>query len=130
MAIGSRDFHGQPHTRGKGRAGEEAAVKWLERQGYRVLERNVVNRGGEIDVVAREGAILCFVEIKARGRQDFGPALAAVTPAKRRRLARAASLHLALSGLSGACRFDVLGLEWTAAGWEYTLVRDAFSVEG
>lgn len=124
------DFHRQPHTRGKGRAGEDQAVRWLERQGYRILDRNVVNRGGEIDVVAREGDTLCFVEIKARGRADFGPALAAVTPAKRRRLARAASLHLALTGLSGECRFDVLGLEWTTSGWEYILVRDAFSVEG
>jgi putative endonuclease len=80
--------------------------------------------------VAREGDTLCFVEIKARGRTGFGPAMAAVTPAKRRRVARAAALHLALNALSGPCRFDVLGLDWTPSGWEYTLVRDAFSVEG
>ena len=125
-----RDFQRQPHTRGKGRAGEEQAVRWLQRQGYRILERNVVNRGGEIDVIAREGETLCFIEIKARSRTDFGSGLAAVTPAKQRRLARAAALHLALNGLNGACRFDVLALHWTPVGWEYTLVRNAFSFEG
>lgn len=118
------------HTRARGRAGEDAAVDWLERQGYQILDRNVTNGGGEIDVVARDRDTLCFVEIKARGRTDFGPALAAVGPAKRRRLARAAAMHLALHGLTGPCRFDVLGLDWTASGWEYTLVRDAFEVEG
>jgi putative endonuclease len=123
-------FHGQPHNRGRGREGEEAAVRWLERQGYVVVDRNVRNRGGEIDVIARDGDTLCFVEIKARGRTDYGPATAAVTPAKQRRLARAAALHLALHGFSGPCRFDVLGLDWTPAGWEYTLVRDAFFLGG
>ncbi|HEX9671331.1 MAG TPA: YraN family protein [Thermoanaerobaculia bacterium] len=123
-------FQPGTHTRGRGRAGEDQAVRWLERQGYRILDRNVVNRGGEIDVVARDGDTICFVEIKARGGAAYGAALAAVTPAKQRRLARAAALHLALHGLSGACRFDVLGLDWTADGWEYSLVRDAFSVQG
>lgn len=123
-------FQPGSHTRGRGRTGEEQAVRWLERQGYRILDRNVVNRGGEIDVVAREGDTLCFVEIKARGGAAYGPALGAVTPAKQRRLARAAALHLALHGLTGPCRFDVLGLDWTANGWEYSLVRDAFSVAG
>ncbi len=89
-------------THARGRAAEEAAVRWLETQGYVILERNVVNRGGEIDVIARG-------------------------PAKRRRLSRAAALHLATRGLHlTACRFDVLGLDWVDGAWRYTLVRDAF----
>ncbi len=112
----------------RGRAAEQAGAAWLESQGYQVLERNVVNHAGEIDLVARDRAgVLCFVEIKARATAVFGPAIAAVGPAKQRRLSRAAALHLAMRGLDRIpCRFDVLGLDWTGAGWRYTLVRDAF----
>ncbi|HEV3076041.1 MAG TPA: YraN family protein [Thermoanaerobaculia bacterium] len=115
-------------THARGRAAEQAAAAWLAAQGYQILERNVVNHAGEIDLVARDsGGVLCFVEVKARATATFGPAIAAVGPAKRRRLSRAAALHLALCGLHDTpCRFDVLGLDWTGTGWRYTLVRDAF----
>lgn len=117
-----------PSNRARGRAGEQAAVTWLEAQGYQVLERNVVNHAGEIDLIARDGGgVLCFIEVKARSTAAFGPAIAAVGPAKRRRLSRAAALHLAIRGLHlTPCRFDVLGLDWTGDAWRYTLVRDAF----
>jgi putative endonuclease len=103
-------------------------VEWLAANGYRVLDRNVVNRAGEIDVVARDAAdVLCFIEVKARATDAFGLAVAAIGPAKRRRLSRAAALHLAIHGLHlTACRFDVLALDWTGNAWRYTLVRDAF----
>jgi putative endonuclease len=115
-------------THARGRAAEDAAVRWLEAEGYSILERNVVNQAGEIDLIARDGGgVLCFVEVKARASAVFGPAIAAVGPAKRRRLSRAAALHLATRGLHlTPCRFDVLGLDWTGAAWRFTLVRDAF----
>ncbi|HEY7215001.1 MAG TPA: YraN family protein, partial [Thermoanaerobaculia bacterium] len=59
-------FQDQPHARARGKVGEDDAVRWLADQGYEILARNVVNHGGEIDVVAKDGATLCFVEIKAR----------------------------------------------------------------
>jgi len=125
--MSGEQFRLQPHTRAQGRVGEEDAVRWLLAHGYQVVERNVVNHGGEIDVVARDGATLCFVEIKARSGYRYGPAIAAVSLAKQRRLARAAALYVAVRGLHReACRFDVLGLDWTPDGWSYTLVRDAF----
>jgi len=115
-------------THARGRAAEQAAVVWLEARGYQVLERNVVNHGGEIDLIARDrGGVLCFIEVKARRTATFGPAIGAVGPAKRRRLSRAAALHLAMRGLHlTPCRFDVLGLDWTGTAWRYTLVTDAF----
>ena len=61
MSRSFEDFQSQPHKRAKGKYGEEEAVRWLLGQGYEVVERNVVNKGGEIDVVAREGETLCFV---------------------------------------------------------------------
>jgi putative endonuclease len=126
MSAAGSESRGSTHARG--RAAEQAAAGWLQAQGYEILERNVVNHAGEIDLIARDRAgVLCFVEIKARSSGVFGPAIAAVGPAKRRRLSRAAALHLAIHGLHlTPCRFDVLGLDWTGAGWRYTLVQDAF----
>lgn len=125
------DFRNQPHTRAQGRLGEDAAVRWLAAQGYQILDRNVTNHGGEIDVVARDGGTLCFIEIKARASARFGPAIAAVDFRKQRRISRAAALYIAIKGLHREpCRFDVLGLDREAGGWRYTLVRDAFPYAG
>ena len=124
-------FAAQPHTVGRGRVAEDAAVAWLERQGYRVVERNHRNAAGEIDVVAEDGDTLCFVEVKARADATFGPAIAAVGLRKQQRLARAAALYLALRrGPAPECRFDVLGMEAVGESsrrpWSFTLVKDAF----
>lgn len=129
MERGRAEFDGAPHTRGRGKAGEEAAVRWLEANGYEVVDRNVVNQCGEIDVVARDGGTLCFLEIKARGSDAYGPAIAAVGRGKQRRIARAAALYLAMERHDGPCRFDVLGLDADGhGGWSYTLVKNAFEV--
>ncbi len=120
------DFRRQPHTRAQGRLGEDEGVLWLEAQGYRIAERNAVNKAGEIDVVAFDGDVLCFIEIKARSTGDYGAAIEGVTPHKQRRLVRAASLYLALHPVEAACRFDVLGMDLGADGWRFTLVKDAF----
>lgn len=120
-------FQDQPHNRARGKVGEDDAVRWLESQGFRIVERNVVNHGGEIDLVAREGETLCFVEVKARATDAYGPAIAAVDFRKQRRISRAAALYLAMKGHRDTpCRFDVLGLDRSAGGWRYTLIRDAF----
>jgi putative endonuclease len=121
------EFSEQPHARARGRVGEDDAVRWLAAHGFEIVERNVVNHGGEIDVVAKEGETLCFIEIKARDGKLYGPAIAAVTPGKQRRLSRAAALYIAVRGLHRLpARFDVLGLDREGNGWRYTLVRNAF----
>jgi putative endonuclease len=124
----SADFREQPHARARGRVGEDDAVRWLEGHGYEIVERNLVNKGGEIDVIARDGATLCFLEVKARDGDRYGPAIEAVTFSKQRRISRAASLYLAArGGHDRACRFDVLGLDRDASGgWRYTLIKNAF----
>ncbi|MCP3957737.1 MAG: YraN family protein [bacterium] len=120
-------FRRQPHTRAQGRLGEDAAVEWLGRQGYRIAERNVSNRAGEIDVIAHDGDTLCFIEIKARSTRDYGEAIESVTPRKQRKIARTAALYLAFHPVESAIRFDVLGLDLGDDGWRYTLIRDAFA---
>lgn len=130
MASRLSDFEGGRDTRARGRVGEDAATRWLERRGYRIVARNVTTKAGEIDIVAEDGDTLCFVEVKARASDTYGPAIEAVTPAKMRRIARAASLFLASRsrwrGEPPACRFDVLGMDRRVDGWRFSLVRGAF----
>lgn len=120
-------FQAEASTRGRGRLGEHAGVAWLRHQGYEILERNHFTRIGEIDVIAREGDTLCFIEIKARTDDAFGSPLEAVTRRKQRQIARVASLYLVESDYRGPCRFDVLGMELDGAReWRYQLIRNAF----
>ncbi|MBI1948302.1 MAG: YraN family protein [Deltaproteobacteria bacterium] len=107
-------------TTAKGRAGEDLAVAHLERQGYVVVARNVRAGGGEIDIIAREGTLVCFVEVRRRAR--VLDALVSVDAKKQRRLVRAATAWLARQRELPRCRFDVAVV--TPAGIE--LVRGAF----
>jgi putative endonuclease len=129
---GLEGFAEAGHNRGRGKVGEDAAVRWLEARGFRIVARNVTTKVGEIDLVAQEGDTLCFLEVKARSSAAYGPAIAAVGPAKQRRLSRAASLYLVYHRWAGPCRFDVLGLDRDESaapetgGWRFTLIRNAF----
>ena len=98
-------------TRGAGARGEDLAVAVLRRSGYRILERNFRTPVGEIDVVAEEGDILCFVEVKWRWGTGTGHPGEAVTVEKQRRIARAAEWYLARhGGPARPCRFDVVAI--------------------
>ena len=118
------------HTRARGRIAEKEARRWLEREGFEIVAVNFATKVAEIDVVAREGETLCFIEVKARTGTGFGSAAEAVPPRKQLRIARAASLFLARSGWDGPCRFDVLAMDGNREEWRFDLVRDAFHVEG
>lgn len=122
------EFTRQPHTRGRGRSAEEAAIAWLEERGYRVVARNRETPAGEIDAVALDGDTLCFIEIKARDSDEYGSPLEAVNRQKQLRLGRAAALYLLDEPWDGPCRFDVLGLTGTENGWRYQLVENAFEL--
>ena len=92
-----------------GLAGEEAACAELVRRGYAILARRYRTRAGEVDLVARDGATVVFVEVTTRTGDAYGGGAAAVTWQKRQRLARVAVEFLARSGQSNApCRFDVV----------------------
>ena len=95
-----------------GRQGEAEAVRYLESNGYRILHRNLRAKFGEIDVVARDGPALCFVEIKARSSTRFGFPEEAVNFFKRQRLLRLASWYLQRrpGGGHSQIRFDVLSI--------------------
>lgn len=107
---------------------EEQAAQYLESVGYCVTARNYRCKKGEIDIVARDGAYLCFVEVKFRKTADFGGALGAVNYSKQQRISKAALWYLMENGYGDevSCRFDVLGI--TPEGME--LIKNAFEFRG
>jgi len=92
----------------RGAPAEGLAAAFLEHEGLRIVERNYRCRFGEIDLVARSGPVLVFVEVRARSSEDFGGAAGSITGAKRRRLVAAARHYLASHRVERACRFDVV----------------------
>lgn len=91
-----------------GRDGEDRAVRLLEARGYRIVGRNVRVPGGEIDVIAKDGDVVVFVEVKARTSASFGSALAAVDARKRRKLRALAADWLQIAAPHARARFDVV----------------------
>ena len=98
-------------THDRGKNAEAMAAFFLRLKGYRILETNYRVPQGEIDLVARKGGMLVFVEVKSRRGKAQGTPLEAVTPHKVRRLAAAASVYLStLPEEERTCRFDVMTL--------------------
>ena len=108
----------------RGRRAEDEAARHLEIHGLRISARNYRCRGGEIDLVCRDGATLVFVEVRLRSDPRFGGAAASVTVAKQGRIALAAQHYLAAHRLHDApCRFDCVLIDGEAPPeW----LRDAF----
>ena len=110
-------------THDKGRHGEDRATAILRRSGYSIVERNYRCPLGEIDIVARDGDALVFVEVRTRRDASRGNALETVRRGKQRRLGRVAAHYLmARRPTLIDCRFDVIGI----TGDEVVLIRDAF----
>ena len=107
-----------------GRQAEDLAARFLEKKKLRIIARNYRCRGGEIDLVCRDGATLVFVEVRLRSDPRFGGAAASVTVAKQGRIALAAQHYLAAHRLHDApCRFDCVLIDGEAPPeW----LRDAF----
>jgi putative endonuclease len=100
-----------------GRTSEAQAEQFLRTKGYRILERNLRTRLGELDLVAQDGNVLVFVEVKARTSDAFGGALSAVDHRKRAKLVKLASQYLAQRHLMDrACRFDVVLVQGRSSG--------------
>jgi putative endonuclease len=112
-----------------GRLAEDLAARFLEKRGLRVLRRNYRCRGGEIDLIARDGKTLVFVEVRLRRNTNYGGAGASITPAKQRRIILAARHYLAEHDASDVdCRFDCILLSATSEH-QIDWLRDAFSAD-
>ena len=120
-----------PSTRAVGAAGEEAAARYLKRRGMRILHRNLhLGRTGELDIVAREGATLVFVEVKSKLAGDHLGGFSNITAAKQRKLVELAGFYLQkYGGDHRAVRLDAVEVEFADASFKRCEVRhlpDAF----
>jgi putative endonuclease len=100
-----------------GRFGESWTVGYLTRQGFRIVDRNVRYRHGEIDLIARRGVTTVFVEVKCRRGSRFGSPESSITPARFLRLAGAVATYVQDHDMEDAdYRIDVVALEVGANG--------------
>ena len=114
-----------------GRQAEELACRYLRAHGYEIIERNVYLPGGELDIVAREGGALVFVEVRSRRAGSRFSAAASVDRRKREHLQRAAAEYIRRRGHAcERCRFDVVVLSRGRRGWSLRLFPSAFVDEG
>lgn len=112
------------HARRRAGAGsrcEDAAAHFLESKGLTIVARNFRTRRGEIDLIARDGEMLVFVEVRLRTSAIFGGAAASITAAKCARLVAAAGAYLTRLGREPPCRFDAIlfdGADGARLTWE------------
>lgn len=107
----------------RGASAETCAAQLLVDAGYRIVERNFRCKAGELDIVARDGEVLVFVEVRSRSDDDHGSAVETIRQAKQRRVARVATYYLAtVEPVFEECRFDIVAI---TAG-EAILIKDAF----
>ena len=115
-----------------GKEGEDDAYFFLRRHGYIVVARNwrTRRRRGELDLIAWDGDVLCFVEVKTRSKRDFLPAEAAVDRPKRRELAAMAREYCRRLPQPPSLRFDIVSVyrDQPAAPPQITLFKNAFQL--
>lgn len=116
------------NKRAVGTAYEKTAGEYLKKQGYQILEYNFRCRSGEIDIIARDGEYLVFVEVKYRRNAGSGNPLEAVDVRKQRTISRTALYYCMKHGYGETtpCRFDVAAV----LGGEICLIKNAFEYQG
>lgn len=116
---------------GLGKRGEALAWNFLRKQGYSLLEKNYRTPFGEVDLIARKGKVLVFIEVKTRRDHRFGAPAEAVDWRKRQKLIQVAQNFLQEKGLENqAARFDILSIMWDGIQEpRFELTPDAFSLE-
>jgi putative endonuclease len=92
----------------RGQRAEAQAARYLSDNGLRIVTRNWRCRFGELDLVARDGTMLVFVEVRMRSSLSHGGAAESISISKRKRLTAAAQLYLSSIGCNAPCRFDAI----------------------
>ncbi len=121
-----------PASNGKlllGKQGERVAELYLQKKGYKVVERNYRCSGGELDLIVLDRRVVVFVEVKTRTGDGFGTPLEAVEFRKQRRMIRAAQFFLAEKNLHQRdARFDVVGVSWPGKEPMVEHIENAFEL--
>lgn len=109
-----------------GKKGEDAAVNFLKKEGYLIVERNWINQKYEIDIIARNDEYIVFIEVKTRSSDWWGNPEEAVSKAKIKRIVAAADFYLNKYDIDLPARFDVIAAIWTGKTFEIEHIDDAF----
>lgn len=107
----------------RGQLAEDRACDYLQAQGFELLTRNYRLRGGEIDLIGRDGDYLVFVEVRYRNTEAFGGALSSVDLRKQQRIIRTAEHYLMRYAVDLPCRFDVIAID---SAQQITWLKNAF----
>jgi putative endonuclease len=121
----------ESNKRGLGGRGEDLAVRYLQKRGYKVIERNYRCPLGEIDLIALDRGTLAFVEIKTRASFTFGVPQESVNRFKQRKLFQVAKAYMAERHVREdvTARFDVVAIQIATTGPHIELIKDAFQLE-
>ena len=124
----SRDTGNPPTSVARGRQYEQLARQFLRRQGLRDIRSNFHSRYGEIDIIARDGAVMVFAEVRYRQSNTHGGAIASVTRAKQQKILQTARYFLQINGLTNRmpCRFDVIGITGSKTHPQFHWIKNAF----
>ncbi|MCX7927719.1 MAG: YraN family protein [Candidatus Omnitrophica bacterium] len=113
-----------------GKRAEELACEYLKKQGLEIVARNIRRSGAEIDIVAKDKNVVCFIEVKARTSDKFGLPQEAIDIKKRTKIIHAAEAFLEEQNwLDCVCRFDVLAIRLSGNSIIYEYIKDAFQIE-
>lgn len=112
-----------------GEGGEYLAVKLLKKDGYRIIEQNYRCKLGEIDIIAEDGDVLTFIEVKARRADEFEGPKSAVTPKKKRRISMVALHYLKeTEQMDKKARFDVVAIRSFPEHPDAQIIKNAFDL--
>ena len=112
-----------------GRKAETIAIRTLKRGGYKIIEQNYRTRIGEIDIIAKDGKTIAFVEVKARKTTRYGHPKHAVTHAKQRKISMVALEYLKSTGQNSAkARFDVVAITSMSYDPQIEIIKNAFEL--
>jgi putative endonuclease len=112
-----------------GKEGERLAERYLQKKGYKLVERNYRCTAGELDLIVLDQRVVVFVEVKTRTGHGFGTPLEAVEFRKQRKIIRAAQFFLAVRGLQQRdARFDVVGVSWAGREPVVEHIENAFEL--
>lgn len=122
-------YNNKRNNKKTGNLGEEMAAAFLKNAGYIILEQNYRTRIGEIDIIARFGDLLAFIEVKTRQGIQFGRPAAAVDYRKQQKIINVARYYMQYKNTAGLhCRFDVIEVLGGGGSWTVNHIKGAFEV--